>query len=82
MGLFKSIKRAINKITGIGGSTNQTYQQPTLAPELDTVTTDITDTTEEASQMEQLSSGKKKGKKSLKIERNNLGGGHAGRNIT
>lgn len=73
-----SIKKAFKKITG-RGSTNQTYNP---APELGTVTADTTDTTEEASQMEQLSSGKKKGKKSLKIGRNNLGGGHLGRNIT
>lgn len=76
-----SIKKAFKNITG-RGSTNQTYKQPTPAPELGTVTSDTTDTTEEASQMEQLSSGKKKGKKSLKIGRNNLGGGHSGRNIT
>lgn len=77
-----SIKKAFKKITG-RGSTNQTYKQPpTPAPELGTVTADTTDTTEEASQMEQLSSGKKKGKKSLKIGRNNLGSGHLGRNIT
>lgn len=74
-----SIKSAFKKITG-RGSTNQTYKQPTPAPELGTVTADTTDTTEEASQKEQLSSGKKKGKKSLKIGRSNLGG-HSGRNI-
>ena len=76
-----SVKKAFKKITGRGGSTNQTYQQPTPAPELGNVTADTTDTTEELSEKEQLSIGKKKGKKGLKIDRTTVGG-HAGRNIT
>lgn len=76
-----SVKKAFKKITGRGGSTNQTYRQPTPAPELGNVTTDTMDTTEELSEKEQLSRGKKKGKKGLKIDRT-MGGGHAGRNIT
>lgn len=76
-----SIKKAFKKIIGRGGSTNHTYKQPTPAPELGNVTTDTTDITEELSEKEQLSRGKKKGKKGLKIDRTMVGG-HAGRNIT
>lgn len=76
-----SVKKAFKKIIGRGGSKNQVYNQPTPAPELGNVTTDITDTTEELSEKEQLSKGKKKGKRGLKIDRT-MGGGHAGRNIT
>lgn len=70
-----SIKKAVKKV--FGGSSNQTYKEPTPAAEIGFVEADTTDTTEEESEKEQLASGKKKGKKGLKISTS----GGTGRNI-
>lgn len=70
-----SVKKAVKK--AFGGSKNKTYQEPTPAPELTQTEADTTDTTEEQSEKEQLATGKKKGKKGLKITM-----AHTGRNIT
>lgn len=70
-----SIKKAVKKV--FGGSSNKTYKEPTPAPELTQTEADTTDTTEEQSEKEQLATGKKKGKKGLKIIM-----AHTGRNIT
>lgn len=86
MGLFKSIKSAFKKVvkvsTGglIGGHSNSgqsTTEAP--APELGFVDADTTNTTESESEKQQLTKGKKRGKKSLKI--NMTGASGAGRNI-
>lgn len=71
-----SIKKAVKKVFGVG-SLNKTYKEPTPAPELTQIEADTTDTTEEQSEKEQLTTGKKKGKKGLKITM-----AHTGRNIT
>ena len=70
------IKKAASKLFG-GGSTNKTYKQPTPAPEIGMVDADTSDTTEEQSEKEQLTTAKKKGKIGLKITL-----AHTGRNIT
>lgn len=70
-----SIKRAAKKL--FGGSSNKTYQQPTPAPEIGMVDADTSDTTEEQSEKEQVTTAKKKGKRGLKITL-----AHTGRNIT
>lgn len=86
MGLFKKISKAFNKVikvaTGglIGGHSN--YGQSTTeapAPELGFVDADTTNTTESESEKQQLTKGKKRGKKSLKV--NMTGASGAGRNI-
>lgn len=84
-----SIKKAFKKVvkvsTGglVGGSDNsgqQTQENVVPAPELGTVANaDITGTTEQESEKQQLSKGKKGGKKSLKV--NMTGAGGTGRNI-
>lgn len=82
-----SIKKAFKKVvkvsTGglIGGSSGQQAQEDVVpAPELGTVANaDITGTTKQESEKQQLAKGKKKGKKSLKV--NMTGAGGAGRNI-
>lgn len=88
MGLFSKIHKAFKKVvkvaTGglIGGHSNygQSAAEATVpAPELGFVTTDPTSTTEAESEKQQLTKGKKKGKKSLKI--NMTGASGAGRNI-
>lgn len=85
MGLFKKVKRAFNKVikvaTGglIGGhsdSVQTTTEAP--APELGFVNADTQNTTESESEKQQLFKGKKRGKKSLKI---NTVGSSSGRNI-
>lgn len=86
MGLFKKIGRAFKKVikvsTGglIGGHSN--YGQSTTeapAPELGFVDADPQSTTEAESEKQQLTKGKKRGKKSLKVNLSNASG--AGRNI-
>lgn len=82
-----SIKKAFKKVvkvsTGglIGGHSNSgqsTTEEP--APELGTVdNADITGITEQESEKQQLAKGKKRGKKSLKV--NLSGAGGTGRNI-
>lgn len=85
MGIFKKISRAFKKVvkvvTGglIGGHSNfghSTTEAP--APELGFVNADTTNTTEAESEKQQLTKGKKRGKKSLKV---NMIGPSSGRNI-
>lgn len=87
MGLFKKISKAFKKIvkvsTGglIGGRSNSgqsTTEETVPAPELGFVSADTTNTTESESEKQQLTKGKKRGKKSLKI---NMIGPSSGRNI-
>lgn len=86
MGLFSKVGRAFKKVirvaTGglIGGHSN--YSQETTAepaPELGFVDADTPNTTEAESEKQQLTKGKKRGKKSLKV--NMTGASGAGRNI-
>lgn len=83
-----SIKKAFKKVvkvsTGglIGGHSNSgqsTIEAPVPAPELGFVDADTTNTTEAESEKQQLTKGKKRGKKSLKV--NMTGASGAGRNI-
>lgn len=85
MGLFskisKAFKKVVNVATGglIGGHSNSgqlTTEAP--APELGFVNADTTNTTESESEKQQLTKGKKRGKKSLKVA---LTGPSSGRNI-
>lgn len=85
MGVFKKISKAFKKVvrvsTGglIGGHSNSgqsTTEAP--APELGFVDADTTNTTESESEKQQLTKGKKRGKKSLKV---NMIGPSSGRNI-
>ena len=87
MGIFKKITKAFKKVvkvaTGglIGGHSNSgqsTTEAPVPAPELGFVNADTTNTTESESEKQQLTKGKKRGKKSLKI---NMIGSSSGRNI-
>lgn len=86
MGFFSKITKPFKKVikvaTGglIGGSSNSgqsTTEAP--APELGFVNADTTSTTESESEKQQLTKGKKRGKKSLKV--NMTGAGGTGRNI-
>lgn len=85
MGIFSKISKAFKKVvkvaTGglIGGHSNSgqsTTEAP--APELGFVDADTTNTTEAESEKQQLTKGKKRGKKSLKV---NMTGPSSGRNI-
>lgn len=87
MGLFSKISKAFKKVvkvsTGglIGGHSNSgqsTIEAPVPAPELGFVNADTTNTTESESEKQQLTKGKKRGKKSLKV---NMIGPSSGRNI-
>lgn len=87
MGIFKKITKAFKKVvkvaTGglIGGHSNSgqaTTEEPVPAPELGFVNADTTNTTESESEKQQLTKGKKRGKKSLKV---NMIGPSSGRNI-
>lgn len=87
MGIFKKISKAFKKgvkvATGglIGGHSNSgqsTTEAPVPAPELGFVNADTTNTTESESEKQQLTKGKKRGKKSLKV---NMIGPSSGRNI-
>ena len=87
MGIFKKISKAFKKVvkvsTGglIGGHSNSgqsTTEAPVPAPELGFVNADTTNTTESESEKQQLTKGKKRGKKSLKV---NMTGTSSGRNI-
>lgn len=86
MGLFSKISKAFKKIvrisTGglIGGHSNS--GQSTIeesAPELGFVAADTTSTTKSESEKQQLTKGKKRGKKSLKVDMTGAGG--TGRNV-
>lgn len=78
----KAFKKVIKVSTGglVGGSDNSDQQAQVPAPELGTVdNADITSTTEQESEKQQLAKGKKRGKKSLKV--NLTGASGTGRNI-
>ena len=86
MGIFKKIGKAFNKVikvaTGglIGGHHNSGQSAAEApAPELGFVNADTTTTTESESEKQQLTKGKKRGKKSLKV--NMTGASGTGRNI-
>lgn len=73
-----SIKKAFNKIIRLKGDSGQaTTAAP--APELGFVNADTQNTTEAESEKQQLTKGKKRGKKSLKVDMTGTGG--TGRNI-
>lgn len=80
----KAFKKVANVATGglIGGLSNsaqQAQENVVPAPELGTVdNVDITNNTESASEKQQLTKGKKRGKKSLKV---NMVGPSSGRNV-
>lgn len=87
MGIFKKISKAFKKVvkvsTGglIGGHSNSgqsTTEAPVPAPELGFVNADTHNTTEAESEKQQLTKGKKRGKKSLKVD---MTGPSSGRNI-
>lgn len=85
MGIFSKISRAFKKVvkvaTGglIGGLSNSGQSTPEApAPELGFVDADTHNTTEAESEKQQLTKGKKRGKKSLKV---NMIGPSSGRNI-
>ena len=87
MGIFRKISKAFKKVvkvsTGglIGGHSNSgqsTTEAPVPAPELGFVNADTTNTTESESEKQQLTKGKKRGKKSLKVD---MTGTSSGRNI-
>lgn len=86
MGIFSKISKAFKKVikfsTGglIGGNHNsgQATEDVVPAPELGFVDADTSNTTESESEKQQLTKGKKRGKKSLKI---NMTGTSSGRNI-
>lgn len=86
MGIFSKISKAFKKVvnvsTGglIGGRSNYGQSAPEgAAPELGFVDADTTNTTESESEKQQLTKGKKRGKKSLKVDL--AGAGGTGRNI-
>lgn len=86
MGLFSKISKAFKKVakvaTGglIGGHSNSGQATTNVpAPELGFVDADTSNTTEAESEKQQLTKGKKKGKKSLKVDMSGAGG--VGRNI-
>lgn len=87
MSIFKKIGKAVKKVikvsTGglIGGHGNfgqSTTEDTVPAPELGFVNADTHNTTEAESEKQQLTKGKKRGKKSLKV---NMTGPSSGRNI-
>lgn len=87
MGIFSKIskpfKKVVKAITGglIGGhrnSSQSTTEAPVPAPELGFVNADTQNTTEAESEKQQLTKGKKRGKKSLKVD---MTGTSSGRNI-
>lgn len=88
MGFFSKITKPFKKLikvaTGglIGGHSNSgqsTTEAPVPAPELGFVNADTSNTTEAESEKQQLTKGKKRGKKSLKVDMTGAGG--TGRNI-
>lgn len=82
MGFFrKAFKKVIKFSTGglIGGNRNSgTAPTEAPAPELGFVNADTHNTTEAESEKQQLTKGKKRGKKSLKVD---MTGTSSGRNI-
>lgn len=86
MGIFSKISKAFKKIVKVttGGlfAGLRDSDQPTIvepAPELGFVDADPQHTTASESEKQQLTKGKKRGKKSLKVNMNGAGG--TGRNI-
>ena len=88
MGFFSKITKPFKKVikvaTGglIGGYSNSgqsTTEAPVPASELGFVNADTHNTTEAESEKQQLTKGKKRGKKSLKVDMTGAGG--TGRNI-
>lgn len=84
MGIFSKVSKAFKKVIkfSTGGLFDHTHSTPVNAvpaPELGFVDADTTNTTESESEKQQLTKGKKRGKKSLKV--NMTGAGGAGRNI-
>lgn len=87
MGLFSKISKAFKKVIkvstggliGGGGNSGQATEDVIPAPELGFVDADTSNTTESESEKQQLTKGKKRGKKSLKVNMNSAGG--TGRNI-
>lgn len=84
MGFFSKItkpfKKIIKAVTGSHHNSSQpTIVAPTPAPELGFVNADTSDTTKAESEKQQLTKGKKRGKKSLKVDMTGAGG--TGRNI-
>lgn len=86
MGLFSKISKAFKKVVkvstgGLVGGHSNSGQAVTEAPapELGFVDADTTNTTESESEKQQLTKGKKRGKKSLKV--NMTGASGTGRNI-
>lgn len=81
--ISKAFKKVVKVSTGglIGGNSNsgQATEEAVPAPELGFVDADTTNTTEAESEKQQLTKGKKRGKKSLKVNMNGAGG--TGRNI-
>lgn len=87
MGFFSKITKPFKKVIKvasgglIGGHSNSgqaATEAPVPAPELGFVNADTTNTTEAESEKQQLTKGKKRGKKSLKV---NMTGSSSGRNI-
>lgn len=87
MGIFSKVRKAFKKVvkvsTGglIGGHSNpgqSTIEETVPAPELGFVNADTQNTTESESEKQQLTKGKKRGKKSLKV---NMVVPSSGRNI-
>lgn len=81
--ISKAFKKVVKVSTGglVGGSDNsgQQAQETVPAPELGFVNADTSNTTESESEKQQLAKGKKRGKKSLRV--NLTGAGGTGRNI-
>ena len=78
----KAFKKVVKVTTGglVGGEDNSGQQAQETAPELGTVANaDITGTTKQESEKQQLAKGKKRGKKSLKVSMTGVSG--TGRNI-
>ena len=80
----KAFKKVITLSTGglVGDHSNfgqASTEAPVPAPELGFVDADTTNTTESESEKQQLTKGKKRGKKALKV--NMAGAGGTGRNI-
>lgn len=73
-----SIKKAFKKVFGLKRDSGQSATAAP-APELGFVNTDTTNTTKAESEKQQLTKGKKRGKKSLKVDMTGAGG--TGRNI-
>lgn len=73
-----SIKKAFKKVLGLKRDSVQSATA-VPAPELGVVNADTSNTTESESEKQQLTKGKKRGKKSLKV--NMTGARGAGRNI-